>query len=82
MKKNPPHWIVDSEGVSIFHKERKNQETNGFIRRYGTILLKFLFVTVVGYQMTLKFWIQVNIIINFKMGKENLKSSKDGLIVT
>ena len=35
-----------------------------------------------SYQMTLKFWMQVNIIINFKMGKENLKYYKDGLIIT
>ena len=35
-----------------------------------------------GYPMTLKFRIQVNIIINFKMGKENFRSSKDGLIIT
>ena len=32
--------------------------------------------------MTLKFLMQVNIIINLKMGKENLKSYKDGLIIT
>ena len=31
--------------------------------------------------MTLKLWIQVYIILNFKMGKQNLKSSEDGLII-
>ena len=35
-----------------------------------------------SYPMTLKFLMQVNIIINLKMGKENLKSYKDGLIIT
>ena len=37
-----------------------------------------------GYPMTLNFEynIIVNIIINFKMGKENLRSSKDGLTIS
>ena len=42
----PPHEIEDSEGVSIFHKERKNQETNCYRRRDASILFKFQFVRV------------------------------------
>ena len=34
-----------------------------------------------NYPMTLKLWIQDNIIINFKRGKENLKSSKAGFVI-
>ena len=41
-----PHENEDSEGVSIFHIERKNQETNCYRRRDGTTLLKFQCVRV------------------------------------
>ena len=51
LEKIPPHEIEVSEGVSIFHKERKNQETNGYRIRDDSMLLKFQFLRV-GTWMT------------------------------
>ena len=65
------HKIEVSEGVSIFYKEKKNQYTSPYRIKDGQISFKVSFVRVgpMGHPMSLKFCIQVDIVINFNMGK-------------
>ena len=64
LEKIPPHEIEVSEEVSIFHKERKNQETLGYRIRDDSMLLKFQFFKSrdMTHSITLKFCLQIFLI--------------------